>query len=281
MRPIIWIALAGALVAGCQKRADSTDFIARVGDTYFLQSDLDAALNGFPGDLDTLDARTQIVDQWVENELLYQEAIRENIGSQQAVKTQLKEAERAVLIDALISPLFGESVSSLTDADLRTYYDMHKERLRILEPFISMRYLGATTIDSARAVYSRMHRTPENEKGVIFDSLVQRHATDPALSHTLASSYWPESRLFAGQPHVRQQMLALSPPAARVFSDDSLHYYLEMVDRIPVGTVPEFEWVEEQVRTQCAIDLRKQLYNRYVEQLKSKALAREKLTVRR
>ncbi len=281
MRPAIWIVLASVLLPACQERGKPIEFVARVGDAILLQSDLNAALEGFYGDLGTSDARAQIIDQWVESELLYQEALRLNLRSKESVRQQLKDAERAVLIDAFIAPLFDESAASLTDADLLSYYDTHKERLRTIEPFVLIRYLETPRRDSARAVQNQMRGAPNDEADLLFDRLALRHSTDPALSHSLASNYWPESRLFTGQPQIRQVVQELSPSTARVFAVDSLHYYVEVVDRVPVGTVPEFEWIKEQVRTHCAIDLRKQLYDRQVQRLRTEALAREVLVIRK
>ena len=280
MRLACCVLLAGMLFAACQEPAEPPAYVARVGDAVLMQSDVDAALEGMPSAGDSVNARHQVVDQWIENELLYQEAVRLNIDLEEPVQHQLREAERAVLIAALVAPLFEEAAAGLSEADLRTYYETHKDRLRTLEPYVLLRFMEAADADTIQAVHRQMLQAPASEKEARFNALVGRHATDPALSHSLATNYWPESRLLVRHPAARERMLSLTSDQPRTLSSGNMHYYLEVVARVPAGTVPEFEWVEDNVRAQLAIDQRKQLYDRYVQRLRIEARANEMLAVR-
>ncbi len=281
MRPTAWLLLAAALLSGCRPQSQSADFVARVGNAMLLQSDLDTALEGIHAGLDTAYAKAQVINQWVENELLYQEALRLKLGLSEPVRQQLRDAERAVLIDALVAPLYAESCNNLTEQDLAAYYETYKERLSTLEPYVLVQFIEAVRRDSALTVQRLMRGAADEDAMTLFDSLLLRYAIDPELSRSLASNYWPESRLFTGRPRVRQAMQALTPSGdGRVFAADSLHFYLRVADRLPTGTVPELAWVEEQVRMHCAIDLRKQLYDRLVQRLRAEAVTRGTLAVK-
>ncbi len=276
------VILVVLLCAACRGQDDTLDYVARVGNAFLTPDDVAAALGGFYGGVDSAGAKSQIIEQWVEKELLYQEAIRQNLASEALVKQQLEDAKRAVLIDALVTLLYEETTNSITEADLSAYYETYKERLRILEPFVLVRYIDSHQRDTALAVMQEMRGREGNEAAQLFDSLALAHALDPSLSLSMASNYWPESRLFAGQPAVRQHMLSLAPASAgRVYSVDSLHFYLQIVDRVPAGTVPELAWIEDQVRIHSAIQHRKQRYEQMVQRLRTEALARDMLVLKR
>ncbi len=280
MRAFGWVCFFGAALSACAPRTAPEDFVARVGDTFLYPSDVEALLQGLPTDIDSADAHTRVVQQWIERELLYQEAVRLDVASRPAVRAQLQELERDVLIEALMAPLFEDAVANLTDAELRQYYSQHMEHLRTVEPFVQVRHMAVTNAQAAGVVYNRMRYTPEEDKAVVFDSLAAHMASDPAASRDMAANLWPQRRLFANRPLLRQAMLELDTAKARVLAADSVHHYLEVVKRLPPGTVPKFEWIRDQLRTHSGMDLRKQLYATRVQRLRMEALARERLAVR-
>src|SRR5690606_41926468 len=61
------------LLAGCNGDDSANRYVARVGDRYLLQEDVDRQLAALPVRPDSIVARQQIIEQWVMNELLRSE----------------------------------------------------------------------------------------------------------------------------------------------------------------------------------------------------------------
>jgi hypothetical protein len=76
-RLALWLCVA-TLLAGCRTEEAPERYAARVGDMYLTQSELDASLRDLAG-LDTIEARRQIIEQWVTRTLLLQEALALNL----------------------------------------------------------------------------------------------------------------------------------------------------------------------------------------------------------
>ena len=257
-------------------------FVARVGDVYLTQEQIDAALENLPARLDSTEARRQFIDQWVTNELLYQEALQRNLRSREAVQRQLQESERSVLIDALVSELFAEERAAPNPAEIRAYYERHKEQLRLREPFVRVRYLATTRPDSARLAHSLLAeaRTRADEDSV-WNSLATRFAEDAAVSLSLAQNYFPESRLFMEQPALHDALSRLAPGHVAPLIEANGHtHLLQLADRVAAEAIPEPGWIEDQIRRQLTMDARKQMYERQVQRLRTEALSRDALVIR-
>ncbi len=282
----LWRVLGGALMAatllvGCRQEAPPPDYVARLGDRYLLRADLDEVLASQRFAQDSTEATQQIVQRWVENELLYQEAMRLGLRNDAEVARLLEENERSILIDAVLETLYNEFAANPSQDDIRAYYEQNRPQLQLREPFVRVRLFAsadrATTESAARAL-AAMRNTAEG------DSLWQvlgSEADDPLAAINLSASYYPESRLFLSEPYLREALQGL--PVGRVtpvIEGDSLFHVLQMVDRVPAGTAPEPNWIEDELRTRLIIQNRKLMYARQVQRLKNEALAREALEIK-
>jgi len=281
-----WIALLGLasalLMAACQQRDPAEDYVARVGDSYLTLREVNEALEDMPPGRDSLGARTQIIDRWVTNELLFQEALRRRLTDDPEVRRRIEDSERSVLIDALVSSVYEEEIDAPTAAELETYYQRNRERLRLREPFVRVRHLSALSPDAAAAAREALQdAVRQNAADSLWPSIVRRFADDADAARTLADTYYPERSLFNQQPAVRAMLRRIGVrEIAPVIDSDSLHHVLQLVDRAPPGTIPELAWVEDQVQRQLLIDARKQMYARHVQRLRNRALSRNALEVR-
>ncbi len=278
-------ALALALLAacsGCRDQPAEPAYVARVGNAVLMPEQLDAALADLPPRQDSTEVRRQLVDQWVTNELLYQEALRHNLAADADVQRRLDESQRSVLIDALVSRLYQETIETVSPVELHAYYERHKEQLRLREPFVRVRYLACTAPDSARAVRNRILRSSFRAAAdSLWPALARRYADDVDGALALADNYFPENRLFAQEPALRDHLARLKPgQTAPVINTNGHWHVLQLADRVPAGTVPELPWIEEEVRRLLTIDARKQMYERQVERLRTEARARDALDVR-
>ena len=280
LRPIAILFLASALF-GCEEEDQPTQFVARVGDQYFLEEDLDRALASLPAALDSSEARQQIVDQWVTSELMYQEALRRDLRDDEEVQRLLQEAERSVLINALLSRIYEENPVSPSPSELQAYFERNKEQLRLRETFVRVRYLETSTRAEAEEARRLLQRAGTEEADSVWTRTIERLATAPTAAGEISSSYFPESRMFLDKPALRDVLgQLLDAQTAPIIDADSAFHVLQLVERVPPRTIPQAEWVQEELVRRLVIQERKQLYSRQVQRLRNEALAREDLVVR-
>ncbi|NNE70233.1 MAG: peptidyl-prolyl cis-trans isomerase, partial [Rhodothermales bacterium] len=65
-----------------------------------------------------------------------------------------------------------------------------------------------------------------------------------------------------------------------VIEDRGLYHIVQVVERVPAGTLPKRQWIEASLRQQLQVESRKLLYARLVQRLRNEALAREQLQIR-
>lgn len=271
-------------LVGCGRDAADGEYVARVGDQGLTQAEVTDALQSMGGALDSSVARQQIVEQWVTKALLYREAQRRNLSDDPSVQQRLREQERSVLVNALTNRLYDRFSPDISSAEIQSYYERHREQLRLRQPFLRIRHLATSNINTAREVRAELAELDDSPTSdSLWSVLVAQHATNPDEARQRAATYHPASRLFAQRPAVREQLDRLEPgetaPVIRS-ETDSLAHVLQLVDHAPEGTVPERAWVEDEIRRRLVIRARKQMVAREVQRLRNEARAQDALDIR-
>jgi parvulin-like peptidyl-prolyl isomerase len=208
--------------------------------------------------------------------------VRRGLRSDENVMRLLEENERSVLISALLNRMYEEDDAPPDEQAVMTYYEQNKDRLRLTEPFVRIRYLVTASADSAQAAIDELSATrnsgnPDSLWAVIAES----YSVDPDGASLLSDSFYPEARIFASIPGLNEAIERLEPgQTLSPFEYEGRYHVVQLVERLPVGALPERALLEDQLRDRIAIENRKQLYARQVQRLRNEALAREDLVIR-
>lgn len=266
--------------AACERPVALDDYAARLGSESLSEAELAAALDGLTVEMDSADAARQVVEQWVTNQLLLTEARRRGIDREPEVRANVEEAERAVLVDALLARLYQEETGEPSEAELADYFAQNQERLRLVEPYVRVRYLVLDDLQEARTARTRLNQLEVSDQAG-WDAMAEEVSDEPELSRALALSLVPETRAFSEFPLVASAVQdTRAGRTSTVIGDRGGYHVVQVLERIPAGTLPERSWIESSLRQQLQIESRKLLYARLVQQLRNEALAREQLEIR-
>jgi hypothetical protein len=262
------------LVLGCEQEEAPSSYVARVGDHYLTQNQLDRKLEGMGPVPDSTQARQQVIEQWGEKTLLYREAQRLNLGQDDEVQRLLDQRRRSTLVSALTNRIYDNLAKEPTDEDIRTYFERHRAQLAIRQPFVRVRHLTTTDADSAQRVRRELLGARDATIDSLWATLTTRYAENPTRAQRISTQHLPEGRLFAQLPFVKDELSTLQEgQVARVIEDNNRFHVLQLVRRIPEGTEPELHWMKDEIRRRLRIRHRKQMYAREVQRLRNRATA--------
>ena len=266
--------LLGLLCTGCESKQPPASYIARVGDHYLQQEDLNRMLDGMGPVPDSTQAREQVIGQWIENTLLLREAERLNLAEDPEVKRRLQEQRQNALVTALKNRIYEDIDQAPTEQEVRTYFERHRKQLTLREPYVRVRHLTTTHKDSAQNARQRLLGAREADIDSVWAELSRRYAERPARARQMADRFLPESQLFTQQPYVRDELSALREgEVAPVIRDNNRFHVLQLVGRAEEGSTPKLTWVEGEIRRRLRIRHRKQMYAREVQRLRNRAKA--------
>jgi len=269
------------LGTGCADDAPSGDYVARVGDRTLTREDLARSLTDRPTVLDSVEAASQIVERWVTNELLFQEALDRGLQDEADTRRLLAENERSVLISALVNRVYEEEMSEPDETSIRSYYESNRDQLTLREPYVRVRVLIVETeLDAGLASDSLETLSIDAQGDSAFTALADRMSLRREDSRTISDSYYPANRLFSWIPGMASSLAeAEAGDVLPALVSDGVWYVVQLVERVPVGTLPELDMIRDEIAERVRIEERKQLFARHVQRLRTQALARDRLEV--
>jgi peptidyl-prolyl cis-trans isomerase C len=134
----------------CNPPAQKETVMARVGEAVLTRSYLDERLadEGM-----RTDQENEFVERWVDRELLYQEAVKLNIGDDKALHWQLDLIEKEYRANALLVKIFAEKIQT-TEEDIALYYEKNRELFQTDEDQVHLLDLLTQTREEAVAALS-------------------------------------------------------------------------------------------------------------------------------
>jgi parvulin-like peptidyl-prolyl isomerase len=168
------LVLAGvlALTAVCQKKP-SSPVIARVGKQVLTLEDVQKSI---PPQYSSFIDREQMINyvkQWIDAELLYQEALRTRVQREKEIRQRLEKMRRD-LLGAEIINRHALAVNNLqiAEAQIQAYYESHRESF-VRESDV-VKYIEIVTAEMKTALAVRNQVTDQN-----FVSLAGQYSTTP------------------------------------------------------------------------------------------------------
>ncbi len=204
--------------AGCPGSQPEGTVIATVNNDHLTKDQFDGLLQ----DRVQVDRQNlpQILDKWVANALMYQEAIRRGLGDDPETKLYVERLERDYLVNQLLQKL--TATVSVSQTELLDYHNAHKDEfsyeVKIMRIVMSDSMLAERTLAEIRA-------------GGDFKQLARERSQDRLLEPGQESNYIPRG-VGGGDPTLEEAIFALKKgEVSDVLSNQEGFQIIKLVDR--------------------------------------------------
>ena len=252
-------ALAALLLAACAEQIDQGTIVAQVGDAVLTAADLDAQLP--PGLDDETGAERQLfVENWVREELLYQEALARQLDQNVRVQYLLEQARHDLLVATLFEREFAGREVEITDALIEQYYFEHQDHFLRQQNEINARHILTTTRREANAAYQALQRGDE------FEPVARKYSKDKDtyLSGGELGYFSQGDDPDLWEIAAKQKLNHLSKP----IKTDYGYHIVQVLDSQPAGTPKQLEQVRAHIVAAIVQRQQQRRLNELVDRLK-------------
>jgi len=265
---LLVLTIAGLLTlittTGCERPSGQRSFVARVGNAYLTHDELRARSGAAS---DSSEASLRFVNEWVSNELLYQEAVRREFDKQEPVRERMEAVQKRIAVEALLDEVLFQDSAEVGEDEVTAYFPEHEQEFMLSE-------------DVALVSFARFNeRGPANTfrsgivRGKTWDQAVDDLSTDSMLvAHLLQithQQYVTRSTLFPEE--LWKVARTLNPSKVSfVVTTDSGYYVLFLHDFRRQGTIPDLSYVAPEIHGRLMIDKRRKRYEEFLEGLRSR-----------
>jgi peptidyl-prolyl cis-trans isomerase C len=237
------VVAAAVLLPGCGNTKEGPSFagpvLASVNGDRLTAQELDSlSPEGFAVTRENL---PKILDKWVSNTLMYQEAHRRGIDKEPQIQARLKRLERDYLVNELLDRL--TSSLAVGQDQLVQYFNQHKEEFSY-EVKIT-RIVMADSVQAAQTV-------AELKGGADFAKLARERSQDLLLEAGQESRYFARNvgdPRMGGDPDVAEAVFALSPgQISDIVPSQEGYQVIKLADKKKVKADVSFAEVRDEIQ---------------------------------
>ena len=170
---LVVVGLWSTLLIACAPQSEKSELVARVNEVVLTKAELDDRLPDQLDDQRSAAERTQFIEEWVSQELLYQEATERNVHRNALVYSLIEQARRDLVVAAFLDSVFGNRPSDISDKELSVYYVDNKKTFERSEDEIKAQHILLSTKRDADALRQNLLQGDDFEKAAKDYSLDQ------------------------------------------------------------------------------------------------------------
>ncbi|OGF18185.1 MAG: hypothetical protein A2W00_09905 [Candidatus Eisenbacteria bacterium RBG_16_71_46] len=240
--------------------------LVRVGGVAITRGDVERRLAEIPeqfrSQYTTPDGRQQLLDRMIDERVWLQRALQQGVGERPAVKQQLEQQRRDLLIRTYLTELMSANPAP-SDSDAQAYYEAHLDDYRT-PATVSLSHILTPSQDRAKQV--RMWA----DRGQDWKKLVDRYSVD-TLTRASGGKLGTVTKegVFASlgtQPALAESALALGVGRIGGPYQTSKGWSVIKVDALNEGGTRPLEQVEPMIKRQLTSQRSQDYYRELLEQ---------------
>lgn len=123
------VALLIIFIAGCTKEAPQKKYVAKVNNTYLTSEELNLISDSLSGNRLY---KSEIIRNWINEELLYQEALKQGILDEPEYKKTLEDSKKKLAGSLLLKKLYEEEKEDVSESEVENFYNQNMNEFKLL-----------------------------------------------------------------------------------------------------------------------------------------------------
>ncbi|MBN1541442.1 peptidylprolyl isomerase [candidate division KSB1 bacterium] len=245
------------LLVKCGDQNPDSPLIARVGKSRLYLSDLEEMLPKSHLAVTRLQAE-QYAERWMENEMIYQEAVRQKYDSDRQVQAQLERLKKEIIVAGFLEQLIDRTVQ-IDENELVSYYEEKGSEFVREKDLYLVDVLIVESYRDARSLHQEIN------KGLDFATAAQENSIDSSREEG-GHLGWISLDQVSPELAKRIQSLKLEQLSQPVKIEIG-YALIRILDIRKKGETPTLEEIRDQLAWRLQNRKREQLYRKLVSQL--------------
>ncbi len=238
--------------------------VAEVDNEKITLSEFQQELEKLPPNLRQMAAdkriRKEFLDQLATSRLLYNEGISLGLTKDPAVKQQIEEATRKIVLAALLRKEVDNRIKPPSEEELKKYYQTHADEFR-QQKQVHARHILVKDKATADKIEARLR------KGEDFAALAKENSSCPSASQGGDLGFFSHDRMVK---EFADAAFKLKPGEISAPVKTKFGYHIIKVDEVKEASARPFAEVKESIRNKLMQDKKEQIFKEYVDSLKKK-----------
>lgn len=243
---------------GCKPAESEEEYVAIVGDSKLTKKQVENELRGLP-----LNPKyeKEFINEWIETEILYQTAIKNNIVNRKDFNFIIEKTKKELAASLAIQEYINSHPIQISQAELEDYFFKNRKNFEF----------------SDDAYVLNLVSFKEEDKAIDYRNFALNQGWGKALSNLNDSIIIENNQNKIYQlSHIQSKKiirvlgeLLLNEISPIIKTEQENFIIVQLISKIEKNTVPEFKFISEQVEKIYRIQKQRELIRTYISQLLS------------
>ena len=261
---ISFLVLATTIAPLPVSAAAADPIVAEIGSEKITLSQFKAEIDKLPPNLKQMASdkkmQKEFLEQLATSRLLYQEGVKQGLTKDPAVKAQIDEATRKIVLSTLLQREIENLIKAPSPEDVNQYYLTHADEFQ-QEKQVKARHILLKDKKEAEKLVAKL------QKGADFATLARDHSTCPSAAQGGDLGFFTRNRMvkeFADAAFALKKD-EISPPVKTKFG-----YHIIQVVEIKEKSTRSLDEVRTTIENKIAQEKKSQVFKEYIDGLKKK-----------
>jgi len=256
---VIFLSFCALFLAACTQKAPPKEYVARVNNQYLTKDDLKNMMSsGSPN----YQYRSELIREWINSEVLYQEAVKQGILKDKDFKRISEQSEREIAGSLLLQKMYSKQKQLASDSSLSNFYKKNIDEFKLFYDA----YLINQVVFNKEKEAAKFHSIALEENW--------NSALDSLGDDTSLISDNQNKLLYGYQVHsvdILKIIKELLPnEISIVVKDDAGNFdIVQLLKKYNKNSILPFDLVKSRVKERYLMNRRDSLINNYVKSLYS------------
>jgi hypothetical protein len=248
---------AAALFMGCGKETPHRDFIARVNKSFLSSGEMLSVTDSVShGSF----YRDEFIRNWINRELLYQQAVKEGITVSLEYKQIIEDSQKELAAALMIKKFYEDNNPEVDEKSLESYYSSHSELFSLSSDALLLNRINFNSEDKAirfrtaviESNWNKATNAFKRDAAVIINNvLFDEQEIHPAPLLRIVKELEPK------------EISIVLNTYENIFS------VVQLLEKYPQGTIPPFGVIKDKVTARFVAGRKEMLLKDYLENLYS------------
>lgn len=253
----ITIPISFVLFVGCDKSETPPDeYVAKVNDSYLTEADIEVELES------GLKFREEFINQWIEDELLSQEAHKNGITTEENFERIIENSKKELSAALALKKHFNKINPEVNLKALENYFELNRKDFKLPQKGFIINKADFT--DEETAIKFRNYLL-ENDWTKALNKFENIDGVESLISQKL---FYPFQIQPAKIYRITNEMMP-DEVSIIVEAEPNIFEIVQLIKKYDAEEIPDFEYVEEEVRERFLTYQKKLIYKEYIEKLYS------------
>jgi hypothetical protein len=275
MRSLSIVIILAFICLSCTRKAEFTEpVLAKVGSTVLTKSEARANIPVIVFEQDSVLAYESYREDWIQKQILLQEAYRLRVHRQSDVIDRLDQIRSDYIANATQEYILAELGNDMTvsDEEARSYYQENKDSFVLEERYIRFRHLRASSYQDAQDARQDLLR------GITWEIVLDNFSVNPDNALRESERFWPESVAASEYQVLNRYLGVIGQSEISVIEQfGNEFHFVQLLEERAAGDHPDLDWLIDQIKDWLILEKKRIAFNTYVKNLYLQAQANNEI----